>query len=109
MTARGRLLSCLVTVVMALAGFVTAGALPAAAAPSAIQYVALGDSYAAGTAIQPCTQSGIGYPALIDLESRIEFTKNSLFTPRVLRLFIRQRLAIRPMPMPLRPSCQTDG
>ena len=77
MTARGRLLSCLVTVVMALAGFVTAGALPAAAAPSAIQYVALGDSYAAGTAIQPCTQSGIGYPALIDLESRIEFTKNA--------------------------------
>ena len=50
MSARGRFLSFLVTIVMALAGFVTLGALPAAAAPSAVQYVALGDSYAAGTA-----------------------------------------------------------
>jgi hypothetical protein len=47
MRARGRLLSCLVTMVLALAGFVTAGVLPAAATPSIIPYVALGDSYAA--------------------------------------------------------------
>ena len=77
MNARGRLVSGLVTMVMALAGFVTAGALPAAAAPGTIPYVALGDSYAAGTAIQPCTQSDIGYPALLDLESRIKLTKNA--------------------------------
>ena len=51
MRARGRLLSCLVTMVIALAGFVTVGALPAAATPATVQYVALGDSYAAGTAI----------------------------------------------------------
>ena len=50
MSARGRFLSVLVSIVIALAGFVTVGALPAAAAPSAVQYVALGDSYAAGTA-----------------------------------------------------------
>jgi lysophospholipase L1-like esterase len=65
MRARGRLLSCLVTVVMALAGFVAAGALPAAAAPGTVQYVALGDSYAAGTA-HGC--SGSGYPALLGSE-----------------------------------------
>jgi hypothetical protein len=42
--------SGLVTTVMALAGFVTAGTLPAAAAPGPVEveYVALGDSYAAG-------------------------------------------------------------
>ena len=51
MSARGRFLSVLVTIVIALAGFVTVGALPAAAAPQAVQYVALGDSYAAGTAL----------------------------------------------------------
>jgi lysophospholipase L1-like esterase len=62
---RGRLVSGLVTMVMALAGFVTAGALPAAAAPGTIQYVALGDSYAAGTA-HGC--SGSGYPALLGSE-----------------------------------------
>ena len=77
MNTRGRLLSGLVAAVLALAGCVTAGALPAAAAPGTIPYVALGDSYAAGTAIQPCTQSDIGYPALLDLESRIKLTKNA--------------------------------
>ena len=50
MSARGRFLSGLVTVVVALAGFVTLGALPAAATPGTVQYVALGDSYAAGQA-----------------------------------------------------------
>jgi lysophospholipase L1-like esterase len=69
---RGRLVSGLVTVVMALAGFVTAGALPAAATPGTVDYVALGDSYAAGTA-HGCSQSG--YPALLNSE-RIDLTAN---------------------------------
>jgi len=63
-----------------LAGFVTAGALPAAAAPSTIAYVALGDSYAAGTALRDgttCLQSDLGYPQqLSDSESRIDLTAN---------------------------------
>jgi lysophospholipase L1-like esterase len=80
MRARGRLLSCLVTMVMALAGFVTAGALPAAATPSTIQYVALGDSYAAGTAAGsfPNCPHEDGYPRLLaDAESRIDLTANA--------------------------------
>ena len=83
MRARGRLLSCLVTIVMALAGFVTAGALPAAAAPSTIPYVALGDSYAAGTAAAGsspnCPHGDGGYPALLDdgAENRIDLTTNA--------------------------------
>jgi hypothetical protein len=49
MSARGRLLSCLATAVIALAGFVMVGALPAAGASSrVVEYGALGDSYAAG-------------------------------------------------------------
>jgi lysophospholipase L1-like esterase len=73
MTARGRLLSGLVTMVIAMAGFVTVGTLPAAAKPGIIPYVALGDSYAAGTAIDgSCPRTSIGYPTLLDLEeSRI--------------------------------------
>jgi lysophospholipase L1-like esterase len=78
MRARGRLLSCLVTIVIALTGFVTAGALPAAATPGIIPYVALGDSYAAGQGAPPydlseaCKRSSKGYPALLDdAESRI--------------------------------------
>jgi lysophospholipase L1-like esterase len=80
MGARGRLLSRLVTMVIALAGFLTAGALPAAAAPSTIQYVALGDSYAAGTAagsFPNCQRGPDGYPTLLDdAESRIALTAN---------------------------------
>ena len=83
MHARGRLLSCLVTIVMALAGFVTAGALPAAATPSTIQYVALGDSLAAGVGAPPyrddiCFQSiKSGYPALLDRKGRIDLQVNA--------------------------------
>jgi lysophospholipase L1-like esterase len=78
MTARGRLLSGLVTMVIALAGFVTAGALPAAAKPPTVQYVALGDSYAAGTALDSgCPLSPNGYPALLDSESRIHLQANA--------------------------------
>jgi lysophospholipase L1-like esterase len=74
MSARGRFLSVLVTIVVALAGFVTVGTLPAAAAPRTVQYVALGDSYAAGTAAgssADCQHGDGGYPALLPLGSRI--------------------------------------
>ena len=75
MSARGRLLSGLVTIVIALAGFVGLGALPAAASPPTIQYVALGDSYAAGTAVggipPNCPHGNGGYPALLPVGSRI--------------------------------------
>jgi lysophospholipase L1-like esterase len=84
MRARGRLLSCLVTVVIALAGFVTAGVLPAAAGPSGtLQYVALGDSYAAGIGAPPyvssggCLQSNQGYPELLDSEKHIRLHVNA--------------------------------
>jgi lysophospholipase L1-like esterase len=78
---RGRFLSGLVTTVIALAGFVTAGALPAAATPDTVDYVALGDSYAAGTALRKgdgtCLQSDIGYPTMLNDESiRINLTAN---------------------------------
>jgi lysophospholipase L1-like esterase len=79
MSARGRFLSVLVTIVMALAGFVTVGALPAAATSGAVQYVALGDSYAAGTAagrFPNCQQSADGYPALLDSEQSIHLRAN---------------------------------
>jgi lysophospholipase L1-like esterase len=76
MSARGRLLSVLVTIVIALAGFVGLGALPAAATPPIIPYVALGDSYAAGQGappyLNPCLQTNQSYPSLLDLESRIQ-------------------------------------
>jgi lysophospholipase L1-like esterase len=83
MTARGRLLSGLVTIVIALAGFVSAGALPAAATPRTVQYVALGDSYAAGLGAGPpysngpCLQSAKGYPALLDSAKRIDLETNA--------------------------------
>jgi lysophospholipase L1-like esterase len=79
MSARGRFLSVLVTIVVALAGFVTVGALPAAAAPRAVQYVALGDSYAAGTAagsFPDCQHGDGGYPALLPVGSRIDLQAN---------------------------------
>jgi lysophospholipase L1-like esterase len=76
MSARGRFVSVLVAMVTAFAGFVAVGALPAAAAPRAVQYVALGDSYAAGQGAPPylniCLQTNQSYPNLLDLESRIQ-------------------------------------
>lgn len=56
---------------IALAGFVTVGALPAAAGNSGtVQYVALGDSYAAGQGggeyLNNCLESPNGYPYLLD-------------------------------------------
>jgi lysophospholipase L1-like esterase len=79
MRARGRLLSCLVTMVLALAGFVTAGVLPAGAAPSTVAYVALGDSYAAGTAagsFPNCPHDKGGYPVMLNGQGRIVLTAN---------------------------------
>jgi lysophospholipase L1-like esterase len=80
MTARGRLRSALVTMVMALAGFVMPGALPAAANSRIFQYVALGDSYAAGQGagsyLNNCLQSPNGYPGLLDSKSRIDLHAN---------------------------------
>jgi lysophospholipase L1-like esterase len=84
MTVRGRLLSGLVATVIALAGFVTVGA-PTAAAGSTgtLQYVALGDSYAAGVGVPPddindrCQRSSLGYPALLDPKGRIDLQVNA--------------------------------
>jgi lysophospholipase L1-like esterase len=80
MSARGRFLSVLVTIVIALAGFVTLGPVPAAAAPATIQYVALGDSYAAGQGAGPylnsCLQTAESYPELLDSEKRIHLRAN---------------------------------
>jgi len=82
MSSQGRFLSCLVTIGIALAGLVTVGGLPAAASNSGtIQYVALGDSYAAGRGagsyLNSCLQSSKGYPELLDSAKRIHLQANS--------------------------------
>ena len=82
MTARGRLMARLVTILIALAGFVMAGTLPAAAQSNSgtVQYVALGDSYAAGQGggdyINDCLESPNGYPYLLDHRRRIDLRDN---------------------------------
>jgi lysophospholipase L1-like esterase len=71
--------------VIALAGFVTVGAPTAAAGPTGtLQYVALGDSYAAGIGAPPydigddvCDRSSKGYPALLDPKGRIDLQVNA--------------------------------
>jgi len=69
--------------VIALAGFVTFGALPAAANSDNVQYVALGDSYAAGVGAppadpnDPCKQSDFGYPGVLDSGKRIVLQVNA--------------------------------
>jgi lysophospholipase L1-like esterase len=87
MTARGRFVARLVTTMLiALAGFVTAGALPAAADNSdTVPYVALGDSYAAGQGgggdtVDNCQQSPNGYPYLLDTKMRIDLGANAACT-----------------------------
>jgi lysophospholipase L1-like esterase len=83
MTARGRLLSGLVATAIALAGFVTVGAPTAAAGSSGtLQYVALGDSYAAGVGAgsydgTDCMRSSKGYPELLDSEKHIRLQVNA--------------------------------
>jgi lysophospholipase L1-like esterase len=99
MTARGRLLSGLVATVIALAGFATVGA-PTAAAGSTgtLQYVALGDSYAAGIGAPPyvsssdgCLQSNKGYPALLDPKGRIDLQANAT-CPGATTTYVRENL-----------------
>ena len=85
MTARGRFVARLVTMLIALAGFVTVGALPAAAGNSGtVQYVALGDSYAAGQGggeyLNDCLESPNGYPYLLDSKMRIDLRANAACT-----------------------------
>ncbi len=86
MTSRGsRFLARLVTTFIALAGILTVGALPAAADTVGIgQYVALGDSYAAGQGAPPylneCLQSTNGYPYLLDAEQQIHLRVNAACT-----------------------------
>jgi lysophospholipase L1-like esterase len=85
MTARGRFVARLVTMLIALAGFVTAGALPAAADNSdTVPYVALGDSYAAGLGggneSGLCLQSPNGYPYLLDSKRPIDLRANAACT-----------------------------
>ena len=88
MTARGRrFLARLVTTLVALAGILTVGALPAAGETVGIgQYVALGDSYAAGQGggansyVNDCLQSTNGYPALLDAEKQIHLRANATCT-----------------------------
>ncbi len=87
MTARGRrILARLVTTLVAgLAGILSVGVLPAAADTVGIgQYVALGDSYAAGQGasapddyLNNCLQSPNGYPALLDAENQIHLRANA--------------------------------
>jgi lysophospholipase L1-like esterase len=80
MTARGRrfLARLVTTLVAGLAGLLSVGVLPAAADTVGIgQYVALGDSYAAGQGgsqhygDKTCLRSPNGYPALLDAENQI--------------------------------------
>jgi lysophospholipase L1-like esterase len=90
MTARGRrfLARLVTTLVAGLAGILTVGALPAAADTVGIgQYVALGDSYAAGQGasapddyLNNCLQSPNGYPALLDAENQIHLRANAACT-----------------------------
>src|SRR5215207_6672251 len=84
MTARGRLMARLVTILIAFAGFVMAGTLPAAAQSNSgpVDYVALGDSYAAGQGggdyiDQTCLESPNGYPYLLDPKKRIRLSANA--------------------------------
>ena len=88
MTARGRrfLARLVTTLVAGLAGILTVGALPAAADTVGIgQYVALGDSYAAGQGgslayDNKCLRSPNGYPALLDAENQIHLRANAACT-----------------------------
>ena len=88
MTVGGRFLSRLVTMLVALVGLVIVGASPAVAESKSgtIQYVALGDSYAAGQGgselylDQSCLESSSGYPYLLDAQKRIHLQTNAACT-----------------------------
>jgi lysophospholipase L1-like esterase len=88
MTARGRrfLTRLVTTLVAGLAGSLTVAALPGTAHAVGIgQYVALGDSYAAGQGgslayDNNCLRSPNGYPALLDAENQIHLRANAACT-----------------------------
>jgi lysophospholipase L1-like esterase len=87
MTVWGRIVSRLVTMIVALVGLVMVGAVPAVAEsnPNAIQYVALGDSVAAGLGggdyvDLTCFESENGYPYLLDPRRRIDLQTNAACT-----------------------------
>jgi lysophospholipase L1-like esterase len=86
MTLGGRFLSRLVTMLVALVGLVVVGAVPAVAESNSrtVQYVALGDSYAAGQGggdyLNKCLESPNGYPYLLDAEKRIHLQTNAACT-----------------------------
>ena len=82
MTARDSFVARLVTMLVALIGLATVGALPAAADNSGtVHYVALGDSYAAGQGggdyLNNCLQSLNGYPYLLEPRRRIDLRANA--------------------------------
>jgi lysophospholipase L1-like esterase len=82
MTTRGRLVSRLLAVLIAVAGSIGLSALPATAGDSpTVQYVALGDSYAAGRGggeyLNDCKQTAAGYPVLLDSRKHIYLRANA--------------------------------
>src|SRR5215218_1261586 len=82
MTVGGHFLSRLVTMLVAVVALVMVGAVPAAAHSNSgtVQYVALGDSYAAGQGggsyLNSCLESPNGYPYLLDHRRRIDLRDN---------------------------------
>src|SRR5215212_10675609 len=82
MTVGGRFLSRLVTMLIAVVALVMVGAVPAVAESNSrtVQYVALGDSYAAGQGggdyLNDCLESPNGYPYLLDHKMRIDRRDN---------------------------------
>jgi lysophospholipase L1-like esterase len=85
MTFRGRLLPRLLAVLITVAGLVAVGAPPATAGHSrTLQYVALGDSYAAGQGggkyLNRCKQTAAGYPKLLDARKHLHLRANASCT-----------------------------
>src|SRR5215213_7683907 len=82
MTVGGRFLSRLVTMLIAVVALVMVGAVPAVAESNSrtVQYVALGDSYAAGQGggdyLNNCLESPNGYPYVLDPKRRIDLQAN---------------------------------
>src|SRR5829696_952174 len=82
MTVGGHFLSRLVTMLVAVVALVMVGAVPAVAESNSrtVQYVALGDSYAAGQGggdyLNNCLECPNGYPYLLDAEKRIHLRTN---------------------------------
>jgi lysophospholipase L1-like esterase len=83
MNTRNGLLSSLCAILLAAFGVLAVGAPPATAAlaPPVNQYVALGDSFAAGQGAGPylnaCLQSSKGYAALLDAVKGINLLRNA--------------------------------